>query len=397
VADKSWLDVLTESTVELEPPERFFWWSGLAAISAVVRKNVFLNRFSYILYPNIYVVLVSSKSGLRKGIPIGYARSIVKHLDCTRVVSGATSVPALLEELGNQRTTASGKVFSDAQAFICAPELDGFLVQDDKSLVVLTDIHNTHEHEDGYEKNLKSGRVFLKSPCITLLGASNEVLFEDFVRARDVEGGFLARTFIVHESKRRRNNSLMWKPDQLVERSVLAQNLERLVSLTGVFQIPEQARHHYNDWYNEISNSGFDDRTGSIERIGDQVLKVAMLVSLSKSNNLEITVEDLDTAIQRCEEAVVGTKKVSMGQGRSEVTPIVSEIIKLLVDAPEQEVERAKLLDKTKCEPLQLDRALDTLIQRDMIDGPFRKQGSKKFFYKMKKSVYEKYLKIREI
>lgn len=396
MAGKTWLDLLTESTVDLEPPERFFWWSGIAAISAIVKKNVFVNRFSYVLYPNVYVVLVSAKSGLRKGIPIGYAKSIVTHLDCTRIVAGQNSIPAMLEDLSQQKTTKTGKVFSDAQALLCAPELDSYLVQDDKSLTTLTDLFDTHAHEDGWEKNLKSGRINLKNPCLTLLGASNEVLFEDFVSAKDIEGGFLARTFIVHESKRRRNNSLMWKPDNLVDKKDLAKCLERILNVAGVFEIPEDARRYYDDWYMEISDSNYEDRTGSLERIGDQVLKVAMLISLAESNYLVMTKDHIEEAIKKCEETLIGVRKVSTGQGKSDAIPIVSEIIKLLVDAPEQEVERAKILIKTNCEPIQLDRAIDTLIQRGVIKDPYRKQGhGRKIYYQMHKEVYHQYLKIR--
>lgn len=391
----SWLDLIVSSTQELEPPERFFWWAGLAVISAIVKKNVFINRFSYILYPNIYVILVSAKSGLRKGIPMSYARGILNKINCTRIITGQNSLPAVLHDLSQQFTTPDGKVFSDAQVLLCAPELDSFLVKGDDSLTTLTDLHNTHEHEDGYRKNLRSGTIELKNPCVTLLGASNEKLLDDFMQEKDIEGGFLARTFIVHESKRRRNNSLMWEPKGLVTRGDLARAIERVVNLSGVFEIPEEGRRFYDEWYNEISSLDFEDRTGSLERIGDQVLKVAMLISLAEDNVLVLEKRHLEIAIQVCEDTLIGVKKVSSGQGRSDITPIVGHILKILVDSPDQECERAKLLERTQCEPIQLDRAIDTLVQRDAIKQ-YRKQGARnKIFYQLTPETYAKYLQIR--
>lgn len=395
----SWLDLLTSSTRNLEPPERFFYWAGLATIASIVRKNVFLSRFSYILYPNIYVILVSARSGLRKGIPISYAKNILQLLDCTRVISGQHSLPEVIDQLGKQYTTITGKVYSEAQCLLCAPEFDSFFVRADNTLTDLTDLYDTHAHEPEWEKGLKSGRAVLKQPCLNLLAGSNETLLEDIIKAKDIMGGFLARTFIVHESKRRMNNSLMWEPEGLITKFNLAEPLKRLLNLVGVFEIPEDVRHLYDDWYMELSESGLEDRTGTLERIGDSILKVAMLISLAKSNDLIIHKDTLLESIKRCEESLMGTRKVSMGQGRSDISPIVSHVLKILLDSPNQEVERSRLLDKLRCEPMQLDRALDTLIQRELIEQ-YRKMNTngrpiKGIWYRMYKEVYEQYLKMR--
>lgn len=397
----SWLELLTSSTRNLEPPERFFYWAGLATIASIVKKNVFLNRFSYVLYPNIYVVLVSARSGLRKGIPISYAKSILNSLDCTRVISGQNSLPDIIRDLSTQYTTPSGKVFSEAQTLLCAPELDSFLLSDDKALTTLTDLYDTHQHEPEWRKGLKSGREVLKNPCINILGASNEVLFEDLVKMKDIEGGFLARTFIVHESKRRTNNSLMWEPQGLIPRHELAECLKRLINLAGVFEMSEEVKHLYNNWYNEISESSSEDRTGTLERIGDSVLKVMMLISLAHSNDLLIKDPAiLEEAVKKCEESLVGTRKVAMGQGHSEVSPLVSQVLKILIDHPDHEVQRVYLMRKLNCEPIQLDRVIDTLVQREAIDEPFRKRSAngrpeKGIWYRMPKEIYERYQKIK--
>ena len=124
---ESWLDILTSSTKELEPPERYFWWAGLAAISAIVRRNVWINKFTYDLYPNTYTILVSAKSGLRKGLPLSYAEKIVELVGGTRVISGTNSIEGVIRYLSQQETRETGEVFSDAQALLCAPELSSFL------------------------------------------------------------------------------------------------------------------------------------------------------------------------------------------------------------------------------------------------------------------------------
>ena len=95
-------------------------------------------------------------------------------------------------------------------------EFESFITEDPRALTYLTALHNTHEHEDSWKKRLKGSPLEeLKSPCLTLLVASNEALFESMVKQKDIEGGFIARTFIVHESKRKLINDLMYTEDEI--------------------------------------------------------------------------------------------------------------------------------------------------------------------------------------
>src|SRR5487761_172602 len=203
-----WLDTLIESTKEAEAPTRYFWWSGICAISAVLRKKVFLQRGPfYKLYPHIYVALVSARSGLRKGIPILITKNLVQELDSVRVISGCNSIQGLIKELSQQQTFKSGVVINEAQGLMISDEFESFITEDQRALTYLTALHNTHEHEDSWKKRLRNSPLEdLKSPCLTLLVASNEALFESMVKQKDIEGGFIARIFIVHESKRRKVN-----------------------------------------------------------------------------------------------------------------------------------------------------------------------------------------------
>src|SRR6516225_7674799 len=263
--NKSWLELLTDSTIESESPERYFWWSGLAAISAMVRKNVYINRYFYKLYPNIYVALVSSRSGLKKGIPISIVKSLLELCGTTRVISGCNSIQGLIKELSMQRTYPNGMVLSDAQGIMLSDEFESFLTDDPKALTYLTALHNTHEHEKSWTKNIKSSPIEeLKSPCLTLLVASNEALFDSMVKMKDIEGGFIARTFIVYEKKPRLINSLIYPPKRKPDIHELTLRLLKISKITGEFKWTEDAASLYDTWYRRLSTLGIDDRTGSI-------------------------------------------------------------------------------------------------------------------------------------
>ena len=397
MSEKSWLDLLVQSTSELESPRRFFYWAGIATISAIVKKNVWLDKFSYKLYPNVYVLLVSAKSGLRKGLPVDFAKGIVERVNNTRIISGRNSVQGVIKDLSQQLTiTKPGEpvqIYSDAQAFLCAPELDSFMVKDEQGLSILTDLYNTHEHAKEWKNSLKSSPVeSLKNPCITFLAASNEALLEGLIKDKDIEGGFIARTMIIHESTKRVSNSLMFRPTNLVTRDDLAEGLKRLSTLKGPFEIPHDVRVSYDQWYKGLDEHSYDDKTGTMERIGDHVLKVAMLISLAKSNDLIINMQTLEESIDVCQASVVGTKKTTMGVGRSESAEAVGRVMKVLLDQEKYIIERSKLLRllKNDVNVMMLNMVLDDLGDNGKcILRTYRRDG--KIYYELKEEIAETY------
>ena len=396
---RSWLEILTQSTEESESPERYFWWSGLAAISAVVRKNVFIDRFFYKLYPNIYVALVSSRSGLKKGVPISIVKSILEETEMTRVVSGCNSIQALIQALSMQETFPSGMVIGDAQGIMVSDEFESFLTEDSRALTYLTALHNTHEHEKSWKKRLKNSPLEeLKSPCLTLLVASNEVLFDSVVKQKDVEGGFIARTFIVHESKQKLINPLVHAPKTKIDKKELVARLVRMTRVRGEFRWTKEAADYYTEWYTKLCGLELDDRTGSVGRLGDQVLKVAMLISLSHKESLDITLDDLQLSIERCESCMPAVKVVSMSRKVTDIGEAITQVMKFLLVAPDQELSRSRLLTKLHGEgidSLVLDRVIESLIQSGALKQPYR-NSKKEIMYKLKKEAYEAYMKFKK-
>jgi ribosomal protein S25 len=397
-----WLGTLLESTKEAEAPDRYFWWAGLCAISAVIRKKVYLQRGAfYKLYPNIYVALVSARSGLRKGIPIMVAKKLVTDLDSVRVISGCSSIQALTKELSQQQTFRSGAVVNEAQGLMISDEFESFITKDELALTYLTALHNTHEHEESWKKRLKGSPLEeLKSPCLTLLVASNEALFESMVKQKDIEGGFIARTFIVYESKRKRINDLMYTEEEIVNllendtrsNEILSSRLKEINKLSGKMTLSVNATRLYRSWYEQLAISDYDDRTGSMDRLGDQVLKVAMLISVSNNNSLIIDESDLTKAIDASELCMMGARTISREKEKGDINIIIKKVLDKLIEAPEQIITRKRLLNVTHIETILIDRALDTLVQRGAIDEP-KRNSKKEIFYKMKQEVYDKYTK----
>ena len=390
----SWLDELVNSTAEAESPARFQYWSGLAAISAIAKKNVYLDRYYYKLYPNLYIFLVG-RSGLRKSNPVTFCKKLVQTANSTRVILGRNSIQSVLKELGKAYSMEGGGMIKDAIGFMVSGELASFLVKDPEALTILTDLYDTHANEPEWRNTLKTaGTDILKNPCLTLLGATNEIHFKEAVPSTAVGGGFIARTLIVLESQRRTINDLMDPPKVVPNLAGLADYLKEVAKVNGKFTLSSEAKTEYREWYRKTSEVGFEDNTGTIERIGDTVLKVAMNLSLAHSTSLEISRGNIVEAVTQCEECFSGMRRVTLGDGKSGDAEVTAMVLKHILKCKDYRVTRKQLLSKFwgHMDYITLDRIAETLLRA----GAIRIQpAGKEVIYTMPQKIADEYMKFK--
>lgn len=390
---ETWIDRIVRSTKNLESPERYFWWSAISAISAVVRKRVFLDRAGhYKLYPNVYVALISKHSGLRKGVPVSLVAKLINEVNCTRVIEGRNSIQSVIQEFSRQVALEDGLVLSDAQGILISGEFDTMLVKDPDALTILTALYNTHEHGGKWKNTLKgSGVESLKNPCISLLVASNETLFNNVVKEKDIEGGFMARTFIVMESKRRTINDLIDADPNIIDVETLVRELKEISKIEGEFVWSKGAKELYRPWYRELSEAEFDDRTGSVDRLGDSVLKVAMLLNLAGERDLVLSEDNILLSIQKCQECLSGIRQITRSSGISELAPQAKKIIDKLLSAPGNTLSRKKLLQRVwpDVDAMTLDRILETMTEAGHVDAI--RDPSNQPAYRLTKTAVEQF------
>lgn len=349
----TWLNELVQQHSELESPTAFWYWSGLCAISAVVKDNIWLDcGGAYNLYPNIYVML-HADSGLKKGPPVSLAKDLVRRVNNTKIISGRSSIQGILRELGTASTSPGGKVSGKSVCFIVASEFSSSLVSDPAAMTILTDLYDRHYNEGEYRSLLKMESFQLKDPTISLLVATNEAHFEDFITAKDVHGGFIGRMFVIAEREVHRLNPLIRKMKIVPDREKLALYLKELSLKTGPFDSMEDmpAGNLYEEWYygfhKTVREEKIKDDTGTIQRFGDSVKKVAMLLSLAESPDLIITEDNIKEAIEVCETFIGSVRRTTMG--KKTVSTYANQktlIIKELLEQEDHRITRTELLHK---------------------------------------------------
>jgi hypothetical protein len=375
------LEKLLDQTQEAESPRSFFLWSGLAAISAVTRKNVWVNKKFYKLYPNVYIMLVA-RSGLRKGYPVKLAQRLVEGTEVTKVIAGRNSIQSIIQELSRQWTLESGKVLTYAQGFLVNDELGAFLIEDPAAQTILTTLYDSFYHQN-WTNTLKSeGRSVLKDICLTMLSATNETHLSAFLDDTSVSGGFIGRTLIVYETRKSKLNALIDDDDlAAVNHEELLTDLKRISEAVGQVKLTKEAKTLYKAWYAEfnkkLDEDTSNDETGTSERLHDHILKIATLLSLSDSNDLVVTNTHLSKAIELCTGFTTSVKRITIGKGKSEFSDKNRIFLDYLLSQPGFKALRRKVLSAKygDLDAIDLDKIVDTLSQAGILEIESSREG----------------------
>lgn len=374
----SWVDQIVKQHEKYESPLAFWRWAAIAAISATVKDNIWIDRGIYKLYPNIYVMF-HAESGLKKGPPVSMANQLVKAVNNTRIISGRSSIQGILKELGTAYTAPGTPApIMKSVAFICSSELSSSIVDDPVATKILTDLYDRQYRIGEWKSLLKMEMFELKDPTVTMLTASNEAMSEDFLTNSAVKGGYVARTFFIYESKRNRINSLQLPPKTTINYQTDADYLKELAKLSGGFkptaswEQSDEFKYEFKDpytkevgyyneagiiyeqWYhsfvNQIDEYEIKDPTGTLNRFGDSVYKIALLLSLAERPQLEIIPEAMNDAIVICEKLIGNVRQATASKtGTTTDESDVKRkwtIIQELMNTPEHVISRTDFMKK---------------------------------------------------
>lgn len=370
----NWLDEIVNQHYELESPQSFWKWSALAAISAVLKDNVWMDRIIFKTYPNIYVML-HADSGLKKGPPVSMAKQLVKGL--AKTITGRSSIQGILKDMGTAYTAPGGKVETKSVIFVASSELSSSIVDDKVATKILTDLYDRSYNEGEWKSLLKMESFQLKDPTITMLTATNEAMSEDFFTRSAIQGGYFARTFIIYEKEGINSNSLTYPLENPPNYKTAAEYLKILSGLKGPFaplaKLEKDNEYHYaktkksikgerivffneagviyDNWYEAfketIKTQEIKDETGTLNRFGDSVLKVAMLMALANKPELTIEPHIMSETIIECEKLIGNVRKTTMGkQGISPSSTLKTAIIMELYNRDNHMVTREMLAKK---------------------------------------------------
>lgn len=316
---RDWLECYLEYTVKQESPEKFHFWTGLCVLSAAMRRNIWLDRGFYKLYPNIFVLLVAESATLKKSSAMDIGLSMIaEHAQDVFYIGGSLTPEGLIKHLNRSKAVMDGKgktVIQFNSDFLLhadeLAELFGFdKTRASKLTILLTKIYgsqDTHTHTTSTD-----GQLILRNLYPVFLGGTAPQNLK--VLPEEAVGGLLGRLIFVTSDTAREpiawpnpseNDRILWNR--------LGHDLTGISQLHGEMKKTEAAKECFAEWYTEHSkNKNSDPRVDAFRaRCHDTALKIAMLLSISESSSLILTDKHVARGIDYIEKQIPEFSKVA--------------------------------------------------------------------------------------
>lgn len=298
--------LLTEG---MEAPRDWLMWAAISCLSSSLKRRCFLWYRGIKFFPNQYIILVGPP-GIGKGESINAATSISMEAKSVNYIKDWVTPQEIIEELsaGFQHLTLkpgqviTTNVIQDHTCCIMAPELAVFLQQYDNlhSLMCAWWDQNKFDY-----KTKNKGKHVIEDMSVSLLGGC----VPDYVRSLSkdrlapITGGFTARTIFVYATEKYQLvDKNFGPPTQQANklRDELVNDLKHISTLQGELSVETKAIKLWEEVYRKHNQRGTIDSDASTNfksRISSHIIKTAITTSISESDSLIITRDQLERAI----------------------------------------------------------------------------------------------------
>lgn len=306
-----------------EVPFSYSVAGGLSAIGALLRRNRWVDQHEWRVYPNQSVMFIGP-SGVGKDTIINRIQRTIEASEyLSRVpILGGTTLESIQERLKDLPRPAA--------AYIPAPEMTAFFGKADYQANMLTGITNLLSNGTKIDITTKGALrpqnghqgqpQIIWEPTITMHAGSTVEWLHKGMPDGTLEGGFMGRFLIVIEE-------LGSRFIPLVKRDKTRQELDEIKGHLKTWQdgvealvkacarpreliLYEEAEHLYSNWYYNRFKYFSKAVLPYANRSRDMVLRLAMLMALSRGHHRWIEGEDVKFGINLMHEVAQKIDKV---------------------------------------------------------------------------------------
>lgn len=320
-----------------ETPEIIHLWCGLSALAGAAEKKLWVKQGSFNVYLNLYIVLVGPPGVVAKSTSMKVVRRLLDDAGFN-VFEGSVlkeEIVKEMEEIAKPVETPQGK-FEHASVTYISDELNILLSSGMDMVKFLTTIFS---EDDKYEyKTKRSGQYSVPYPFFNLLCGAVPQWFGNYVASDMASTGFLARSIIVYEEKKRgRWPEPRYDQSQQKKREECLEHLMAIGQMAGQIDVSEDARQFFHEWYMDQDDSPHGDYRINhyMERRNKlHIIKIAALMALGDLRQ-QIHKIDFQRAIDILEKTEKNMRLAYTIAGTNKLAPHINQISTILQESEE--------------------------------------------------------------
>jgi len=210
---------------------------------------------------------------------------------------------------------------------------------------------------------------------VNLIGATTPDLIRMCMPIEMIGGGLSSRIiYVVEDRKGRSEPCPQTTPEETELKINLIQDLEKISMMSGKFRYSADFVSAWSDWYiqNDLNPPDMGKHfNGYLGRRATHVMKLAMIYAAAQSNEMIVTVPNLQRAIATICEVEGNMKNVFKGVGKNPYADVMQQAITWLCTLSNTEVSVTEFYQRYQDD---LDKvSLDRLIQSLEIAGKVKR------------------------
>jgi len=327
----NWIQGFTDWSFYTEPPLLYRKWVAVSTIAAALGRRVEFRLGTETFYPNFYIILVGPPAA-RKGTAMRLGKKLADQAGI-EFAPNESSVQGLIDLMKNRDEMSIddiGTQLFHASINVHAAELTVFLGYNNYKL--LGYLCDWFDCPDVFRyKTVGRGDEVLNNIWVNLQGATTPSLLRTSLPEEAVGSGFTSRTIFVYEEDKGRvvvipgvpnemqdDGEITDMQDMLLEgEKKLVNDLMQMRAMQGRFREgPGFRKLYYNFRLASEERQPKNQKMEGYEgRRPLHAVKLAMVMSASRNNELVITEEDLANAIELLEQTEVKMPRTFSGVG----------------------------------------------------------------------------------
>jgi hypothetical protein len=356
-----------------EIPGIFALWCGLYSISMCLGRGVWIDMGTYIIYPNLYVVLVASSGRCRKSTAIGIPERLAEQMEPMKpnIISQSITMQAIFDGLKVVDTTDVQQFMKEkCVGYVIADELSTFLNKTSYQMGIAPLLIQLYDCKRNVRNQTKArGTEELTDTCMGILGGTTIDWIRDAIPPNAVGGGLTSRICFVYSADPGNPVSITRRTEKLrkTEEEVLKM-LQYFTTIQGEAIMSPAAEAFMEKEYIKFykGTTWFHNRylSGYASRRQAHMQKLALLYSVASQKENPLIIDECDMisglrTLEMTEKQLPTLMNIITSSDYGALMEEVSSVI-----ASQGEVDKMFIMNKMvhKMDQAMLGSTLSTLI-----------------------------------
>ncbi len=368
-----WITAYMAYTAESRSPDEYHLWTALTTIAGAVRRKAFFNFEYFMLFPNLYTVLVGPAGRCKKSTAMRIGRKFLSQVPGINFTTDSTSRENLITDLTQSHADGHSSMTAYSSEFASLLTTSGM-----DMVTFLTDIYDCPEI--WIHKTKSGGTNKIKAPYLNIESGTTPDWIAKSLPLDTIGIGLTSRIiFVYQDTPRVRDAFPKLSKEQVELGDLLLKDLIRISLVSGQYLMDKPAEDFYIAWdrQNQEDRSHKDPRlSGYFERKPMHLIKIGMVVAASQRDESTITKEDLQRALQLLDHIEPAMAKTFSAVGKNPLSADIEAVLGAVLASPGIAYSELLAMFKHSVRVDELDEVLKTLTMIGYvravqeIDGP---------------------------